>query len=130
MRPIPGLYCTNVEVPMDYHNSSAGTANLAVIKYAAVAPGKSKGSVFINPGAYPCRLLRVPALIDLWKAVLAGPEPPRSRPLVNLSVQFSTVNTISCRGTPVGAQATTPRKGLPLETYAYITFTLHIAPEL
>ena len=38
---------------MDYHNSSAGTANIAVIKYTAVAPGKSKGSVFINPGG--CR---------------------------------------------------------------------------
>lgn len=111
MRPIPGLYCTNVEVPMDYHNSSAGTANLAVIKYTAAAPGKSKGSVFINPGVYPCQLLRVSALIDLWKAGLVGAEPPRSRPLVNPSAQSSTVNTISCRGTPVGAQATTPRKG-------------------
>ena len=32
-RPLPGLYCTHVEVPMDYHNSSARTATLAVIKY-------------------------------------------------------------------------------------------------
>jgi ADP-dependent phosphofructokinase/glucokinase len=35
---------------MDYHNSSAGTVNLAVIKYTAVEPGKSKGSVFLNSG--------------------------------------------------------------------------------
>lgn len=50
---------------MDYHDSSAGIANLAVIKYTAVAPGKSKGSVFINPGVYPCRLLETAALIYL-----------------------------------------------------------------
>lgn len=49
-RRLPGLYCTHVGVPMDYHDSSAGTAKLAVIKYAAVKPGKSKGSIFINPG--------------------------------------------------------------------------------
>jgi hypothetical protein len=36
---------------MDYHNSSAGTASIAVIKYTPVEPGRSKGSVFINPGA-------------------------------------------------------------------------------
>ena len=35
---------------MDYHNSSAGIANLAVIKYTAAEPGKSKGSIFVNPG--------------------------------------------------------------------------------
>jgi len=35
---------------MDYHDDSAGTANLAVIKYSAAEPGMSKGTVFINPG--------------------------------------------------------------------------------
>ena len=41
--------CGFLEVPMDYHDSSAGTARLAVIKYAATAPEK-KGTVFFNPG--------------------------------------------------------------------------------
>ena len=34
---------------MDYHDSSAGNARLAVAKYLATAPNKL-GSVFFNPG--------------------------------------------------------------------------------
>ena len=34
---------------MDYHDSSAGMARLAVIKYAATAP-KKQSTLFINPG--------------------------------------------------------------------------------
>ena len=34
---------------MDYHDSSAGTARLAVVKYAAI-PSKKLGSLFVNPG--------------------------------------------------------------------------------
>ena len=34
---------------MDYHDDSAGTARLAVIKYAATVPNKA-GTVFFNPG--------------------------------------------------------------------------------
>ena len=34
---------------MDYHDNSAGTARLAVIKYAATAQEK-KGTIFFNPG--------------------------------------------------------------------------------
>ena len=45
---------------MDYHNSSAGTATLAVIKYTASEPGKSKGSVFMNPGQYRSPLSKSP----------------------------------------------------------------------
>ena len=41
--------CGFLEVPMDYHDSSAGAASLAVIKYAATVPEK-KGTVFFNPG--------------------------------------------------------------------------------
>lgn len=67
---------------MDYHNSSAGTADLAVIKYTAVEPGKSKGSIFINPGVYRFRLPREAALIYLVKAGLACPGPQWFRPLV------------------------------------------------
>ena len=37
---------------MDYHDSSAGNARLAVIKYAATA--KKLGSLFFNPGHSLC----------------------------------------------------------------------------
>ena len=45
----PNFRCGFLDVPMDYHDSSAGTARLAVIKYAATVPRK-KGTVFFNPG--------------------------------------------------------------------------------
>ena len=60
---------------MDYHDDSAGTANLAVIKYTAAEPGKSKGSVFMNPGVYRYELWRISALIYFVEAVLVGLEP-------------------------------------------------------
>lgn len=68
---------------MDYHNSSAGTATLAVIKYTPARPGKSKGSVFINPGGFRRRLPKITALIYLGKAVLVGPGPLHSLYLLN-----------------------------------------------
>ena len=46
------LECAYYEVPMDYHDSSAGTARLAVIKYAATASDKL-GTIFFNPGNPP-----------------------------------------------------------------------------
>ena len=66
-RPLPGLYCAHAEVPMDYHNGSAGTAILAVIKYTASGPGKSKGSVFVKPGWYRSRLSKIAPLIPFGK---------------------------------------------------------------
>lgn len=45
----PNLQCGFLGVPMDYHDSSAGTANLAVIKYSATVPEK-KDTIFFNPG--------------------------------------------------------------------------------
>ena len=45
----PNLQCGYLEVPMDYHDSSAGKARLAVAKYAATA-SKKLGSLFFNPG--------------------------------------------------------------------------------
>ena len=54
---------------MDYHNSSAGTATLAVIKYTASEPGKSKGSVFMNPSGYRSPLSKIAALIPFGKVV-------------------------------------------------------------
>ena len=44
----PNFQCGYLQVPMDYHDSSAGNARLAVIKYAATA--KKLGSLFFNPG--------------------------------------------------------------------------------
>ena len=43
--------CAYLEVPMDYHDSSAGNARLAVIKLAAT--GNKLGTVFFNPGSSP-----------------------------------------------------------------------------
>ena len=68
---------------MDYHNSSAGTANLAVIKYTVAEPGKSKGSIFMGPGAHRRQLQRIGALTNLGKAVLVDPELMCSLPLLN-----------------------------------------------
>jgi hypothetical protein len=48
----PNLQCGSLDVPMDYHDSSAGTARLAVIKYTATAP-KKLGTIFFNPGDPP-----------------------------------------------------------------------------
>jgi hypothetical protein len=56
----PNLQCGSLDVPMDYHDSSAGTARLAVIKYAATAP--KKGTIFFNPGE-PSHPSFVPPLI-------------------------------------------------------------------
>ncbi|KAF9793491.1 Alpha/Beta hydrolase protein [Thelephora terrestris] len=44
----PSFQCGYLEVPMDYHDSSAGNARLAVIKYAATA--EKLGTLFVNPG--------------------------------------------------------------------------------
>ena len=43
------LQCATLEVPMDYHDDSAGKARLAVIKYSATA-SKKLGTIFFNPG--------------------------------------------------------------------------------
>ena len=43
------LECAYLEVPMDYHDSSAGNARLAVIKMAATA--NKLGTIFFNPGS-------------------------------------------------------------------------------
>lgn len=42
------LQCGYVEVPMDYHDSSAGSAHIAVIKLPATA--EKLGTIFFNPG--------------------------------------------------------------------------------
>ena len=47
--PDPNLSCGYYEVPMDYFDSSAGKARLAVAKYRATVPNK-KGTLFVNPG--------------------------------------------------------------------------------
>ncbi len=43
------LACGFFEVPLDYHDASAGTARLAVVK--ASATGERRGSLFFNPGS-------------------------------------------------------------------------------
>ena len=49
VNPDPNLTCGYYEVPMDYFNSTAGKARLAVVKYQATVPNK-KGTLFLNPG--------------------------------------------------------------------------------
>ena len=44
----PNFQCGYFEVPMDYHDGSAGTARLAVIKYVATV--EKLGTIFFNPG--------------------------------------------------------------------------------
>jgi hypothetical protein len=53
----PSFQCGYLEVPMDYHDSSAGNARLAVIKYAATA--EKLGTLFFNPGE---RIRSIPSL--------------------------------------------------------------------
>ena len=48
--PDPNLSCGYYEVPMDYFDSTAGKARLALVKYQATVPNK-KGTLFVNPGA-------------------------------------------------------------------------------
>ena len=46
---ISTLECGQLGVPMDYQDSSAGNATLAVIKLGAIT--KKLGTVFFNPGS-------------------------------------------------------------------------------
>ena len=45
---VKNLQCAYLKVPMDYHNTLAGSARLAVIKLGATA--KKRGTFFFNPG--------------------------------------------------------------------------------
>ncbi|CAE6451043.1 unnamed protein product [Rhizoctonia solani] len=45
----PGRECTRFEVPLDWHNETAGKASLAVIRYPRIKEPKL-GTLFINPG--------------------------------------------------------------------------------
>ena len=73
---------------MDYHDSSAGTANLAVIKYTTVESGKSKGSIFINPGLHPCSALRMVVLTCLlrWSWWARNRRSPLACPIIECNL--------------------------------------------
>ncbi|KAH7329760.1 Alpha/Beta hydrolase protein [Rhizoctonia solani] len=45
----PGRECTHFEVPLDWHNETAGTASLAVIRYPRTKEPRL-GTLFMNPG--------------------------------------------------------------------------------
>ncbi|KAH7329759.1 Alpha/Beta hydrolase protein [Rhizoctonia solani] len=45
----PGRECTRFEVPLDWHDDTAGKASLAVIRYPAIKEPKL-GTLFMNPG--------------------------------------------------------------------------------
>jgi len=61
------LKCGTLQVPMDYHDNSVGTARLAVIKYSATA-SKKLGTVFSNPGDS----LRPPFMISHQHPIFTG----------------------------------------------------------
>ena len=42
------LSCAYFDIPLDYHNASAGNGQLLVVK--ANATGERKGTIFLNPG--------------------------------------------------------------------------------
>lgn len=44
--------CTRLIVPLDYEDSSAGTAAISVMKFAAVNETKATKTVLFNPGMY------------------------------------------------------------------------------
>ncbi len=67
------LACGFFEVPLDYHDASAGTARLAVV--TASATGERRGSLFFNPGS------RSPNL--LYSVLLTVGYYRRTRPLRN-----------------------------------------------
>ncbi|KAI0636319.1 TAP-like protein-domain-containing protein [Trametes polyzona] len=45
----PGLSCAYFDIPLDYHNASAGAGKLALIKANATAETR-RGTMFFNPG--------------------------------------------------------------------------------
>lgn len=70
------LECAYFEVPMDYHDSSAGNARLAVIKLAAT--GNKLGTVFFNPGSslHPFFVtFRQYQFVYRWARRLRNPSP-------------------------------------------------------
>ena len=49
-----GYQCGTYDVPLDYQNTAAGKATLAVVRYPA--SGNKNGSIIINPGWYSLAL--------------------------------------------------------------------------
>lgn len=45
-----GFECARARVPLDYDDPTAGTISLALIRLPASGPGRTLGSVFLNPG--------------------------------------------------------------------------------
>ena len=47
-----GLSCAYFDIPLDYHNASAGNGQLLVVKANATS-GEKKCTIFLNPGRCP-----------------------------------------------------------------------------
>ena len=77
---------------MDYHDSSAGNARLAVIKYAATA--KKLGSLFFNPGHPLCPGSYPRADISILQADLAVRGSTPSYHMVRRLVKYSRARMI------------------------------------
>lgn len=50
------LSCAYFDIPLDYHNASAGNGQLLVVKANATAAEK-KGTIFLNPGRSNYRVI-------------------------------------------------------------------------
>ena len=97
----PNFQCGSFEVPMDYHDTSAGTARLAVIKYAATAP--KKGTIFVNPCDPPLPSFIPSTDIPYRQVVPASRDSSSFQPpvLVRYSVKTFRVSMTSSPGIPV-----------------------------
>lgn len=65
----PNITCYTFEVPLDWHNASAGNARLAVAKLNAT--GERKGVVFTNPGGPGSLALSILLLGGVQREVLS-----------------------------------------------------------
>ncbi|KAI0744279.1 alpha/beta-hydrolase [Daedaleopsis nitida] len=63
------LSCAYFNIPLDYHNSSAGNGQLLVVKANATAATAKKGTIFLNPGGPGVSGLQ--ALVDDTEALMA-----------------------------------------------------------
>lgn len=104
--PDPNLSCGFYEVPMDYFDSTAGKARLALVKYQATVPNK-KGTLFTNPGTITtCGSFGEMAYVKTLKAGLGGPGLNFCLYWGPRSVRTSKGSTISFHGIPAALALT------------------------
>jgi pimeloyl-ACP methyl ester carboxylesterase len=76
--PEKPFQCATVSVPLDYLNPTAGTIDIAVVRYPADNPDKRAGAVFTNPGG--------PGASGIDFVIYAGREMADSLELSNFDI--------------------------------------------